>query len=107
LRIQYDVYCYIGKNITMQVLTEGGAVQVYGSGTDGGQKADNRYKDMHYMVYHDDAVEEISVDYALAEGGWYNLGRYYYSKDTAKVVLTNKSKDKIVIGDAIRWVMHN
>jgi len=65
---------------------------------------DNAYKDMHYKIYHDQGVDDITLDYAKADGGWNNLGRFYLSGDTAKVVLTNKSTGRIVIGDAIKWV---
>ena len=61
------------------------------------------YQDMHYKIYHDQGVEEITVDYENAEGGWNNLGRYYLS-DTAKIELTNQSQGKVVIGDAVKWV---
>ena len=59
---------------------------------------------MHYKVYHDEGVDDISIDYLHAEGGWNNLGRFYLSHDSAKVELTNKSSGRIVIGDAIKWV---
>ena len=62
---------------------------------------------MHYKVYHDDGMEEITVDYEKAESGWNILGRYYLSRDTAKVMLTNLTTGKTVIGDAIKWVKQN
>jgi hypothetical protein len=73
----------------------------------GDQKEDSPYKDMHYKIYHDEGEEEITLEYENAEGGWNNLGRYYLSSDTAKVVLTNQSAGRIVIGDAIKWVKQN
>jgi hypothetical protein len=96
----YDVYCYIGKKVNR--------VSKTGDGTgEEGQGGDSPYKDMHYKVYHDEGVDDISVDFAQADGGWNNLGRFYLSKDSAKVVLTNKSSGRIVIGDAVRWVKQN
>ena len=68
---------------------------------------ENQIKDLHFKVYHDEGVEDISIDYEQAEGGWNNLGRFYLSKDSAKVVLTNKSAGRMVIGDAIKWVKQN
>ena len=62
---------------------------------------------MHYKIYHDEGVEEITVDFENAEAGWNNLGRYYISSDSAKVELTNQSAGRMVIGDAIRWVKEN
>jgi hypothetical protein len=71
---------------------------------DEGSRGDSPYKDMHYKVYHDEGVDDISIDFEHADAGWNNLGRFYLSHDSAKVVLTNKTAGRIVIGDAIRWV---
>jgi hypothetical protein len=91
----YDIYCYIGKTTESVVKTDG-EQDDFGRGN-------GPYKDMHYKVYHDEGVEDIEIDYNAAEGGWNNLGRFYLSKDSAKVELTNKSTGRIVIGDAIKW----
>ena len=106
----YDVYCYIGKTGNRMVVrtgvSTGGAPPpppVPGSGSGG----DNVYQDMHYKVYHDEGVEEITVDFENAEAGWNMLGRYYLSPDSAKVELTNQSSGRMVIGDAIKWVKAN
>jgi hypothetical protein len=91
----YDISCYVGKAVNR------------GSGSDNQeerQREESPYKDMHYKVYHSEGVEEITLDYENAEGEWNYLGRYYLRADTAKVVLTNKSSGRLVIGDAIRWV---
>ena len=72
-----------------------------------GSQRDSQIKDLHYKVYHDDGVEEISIDYDHADGGWNSLGRFHLSHDSAKVVLTNKSSGRMVIGDAIKWVKQN
>lgn len=107
----YDVYCYIGKLITGSV-TVGGqrGGQGGGQGGSGGpvaSKEESSYKDMHYKIYHDEGVEEITVDFENAEGGWNKLGQYYLSPDSAKVELTNQSAGRIVLGDAIKWVKVN
>jgi hypothetical protein len=102
----YDIYCYIGKTTDRMMIRTGGGPG--GSGNQSSEpKEDSQYKDMHYKIYHDEGVEEITLDYENAEGGWNSLGRYYLSPDTAKVVLTNLSAGKIVIGDAIKWVKQN
>lgn len=98
----YDVYCYIGKAADR--------IQVKGGEQDENQEDsghNNQIKDLHYKVYHDDGVDDISIDFDHAEGGWNNLGRFYLSHDSAKVVLTNKSSGRMVIGDAIKWVKQN
>jgi len=113
----YDVYCYIGKQVDRMMIRAGRAAGQGGPGGPGGaggpvgpmgnQPAESPYKDMHYKIYHDEGVEEITLDYENAEGGWNSLGRYYMSPDTAKVVLSNQSAGKMVIGDAIKWVKQN
>ncbi|MGQ9619541.1 MAG: golvesin C-terminal-like domain-containing protein [Bacteroidales bacterium] len=70
-----------------------------------GRRAENPYKDFHFKVYHDDGVDEIVVDYESADPGWNKLGTYYLSPDTVKVELTNKSEGRVVIGDAVKWVI--
>jgi flagellar biogenesis protein FliO len=100
----YDIYCYVGKTVEKMMIRGAG-----GPGNPDGipEGEDHPYKDMHYKIYHDEGVEEITLDYENAEGGWNSLGRYYLSADTAKVVLTNKSAGRLVIGDAIKWVKQN
>lgn len=92
----YDVYCFVGKALNS---SKQRAVQ-QGQGRQGEQV----FKDMHYKVYHDEGMEDVTLDYENADGGWNNLGRFYLSADSAKVVLTNQSTGRMVIGDAIRWV---
>jgi len=105
----YDIYCFIGKTADRMVVrtgTSGGAPPPPPppGGESGGE---NGFKDMHYKIYHDEGVEEITVDFENAEAGWNMLGRYYLSPDSAKVELTNQSSGRMVIGDAIKWVKVN
>jgi hypothetical protein len=94
----YDVYCYVGKVADRMTIRSGG-----GENEDGDQN-DNSYKDMHYKIYHDQGIDDVTLDYEHSDGGWNNLGRFYLSADTARVVLTNQSSGRFVIGDAIKWV---
>jgi len=99
----YNIYCYIGKAADrMRVRTNRGAEAAAGS-MDDQSREETQFKDMHYKIYHDEGVEEITLDYENADGGWNSLGRFYLSADTSKVVLTNQSEGKAVIGDAIKW----
>jgi hypothetical protein len=101
----YDIYSYIGKSPERMMIRGQG-----GPGNPDGMpegEAPSQYKDMHYRIYHDEGIENITLDYEKAENGWNNLGRFYLSPDTAKVDLTNQSAGKIVIGDAIKWVKQN
>lgn len=98
----YDIYTYIGK------ISERATVKTGTSGADeqmDDQERAGDYKDLHFKIYHDQGVEEITVDYGNADPGWNKLGTYYMSSDTAKVVLTNQSSGRIVIGDAVKWVL--
>jgi len=101
----YDVYCYIGKTAERMMIRTGRPGGPGGPGGSGDNpQGESPYKDMHYKIFHDEGVEDISLDYEKAVGGWNNLGRFYLSPDTARVTLTNQSSGRIVIGDAIRWV---
>ena len=98
----YDIYCYVGKIADRMTIR-----QDRGAGPTGGdreQQEESRFKDFHYKVYHDEGSDEITLDYQNADAGWNSLGRYYLSPDTAKVVLSNQSSGRLVIGDAIKWV---
>jgi len=68
---------------------------------------ENVYKDLHFKIYHDEGMEEITLDFDNSEPGWNMLGRYYISSDSAKVELSNKSTGRMVIGDAVKWVKVN
>jgi hypothetical protein len=112
----YDVFCFIGKTADRMMIRAGG----FGGGArtggaqgptgGGGQSRDGSgppsppYKEFHYKIYHEGGSEEISLDYTNAENGWNKLGTYYLNSDTAKVVLSNLSSGRAVIGDAIKWV---
>jgi hypothetical protein len=98
----YDVYCYIGKTGGKITVSNGGAGAPPPPDNESDEK--NMYKELHYRIFSDAGVDEIAVDYDNAENGWNSLGRYHLSADSAKVMLTNKSAGKIVIGDAVKWV---
>ncbi|MCJ7446726.1 MAG: hypothetical protein MUO72_03445 [Bacteroidales bacterium] len=98
----YDIYCFIGKTGAREVIRTGSADAPPPPGAE--PQGESPYQDMHYKIYHDEGMEEITVDYENAEPGWNNLGQYYLSPDSAKIVLTNQSAGRIVIGDAIKWV---
>ena len=49
-----------------------------------------------YTIHHDDGEDHPAVDIKNTDGGWVELGAYYFSPDTAKVELTNKTEASIV-----------
>jgi len=61
-------------------------------------------KDLNYEIYHNDGAERVKIDFDKSEEGWNVLGTYYFSEGKVKVVLTDKTKGKLVLADAIRWV---
>ncbi len=100
----YDIYCYIGKSADRMVVRSGGGPPPPPGETPQG---DNQFKDLHYLIYHDEGTEDISIDFGNAEPGWNLLGRYYISSDSARVEMTNQSAGRVVIGDAVKWVRAN
>jgi hypothetical protein len=103
----YDIYCYAGKTADRLTVRRSGGAGAGGPEEQQGQgreQEEGRFKDFHFKIYHDEGVEEITFDYDKADAEWNNLGRYYLSGDTAKVILSNQSSGRLVIGDAIKWV---
>ena len=58
----------------------------------------------NFTIYGDDGPEEAALDVQSAEGGWVNLGSYYFSPDTAKIELSNKTQQRMVFADAVKLV---
>jgi hypothetical protein len=94
----YDIYAYIPKEGSQQFSRQG-------QGGNNPEQRESLFRDLHFTVYHDDGTEELTVDFENAEQGWNKLGTYYLSPDTVKVSLSNKTEGRMVIGDAIRWVL--
>jgi hypothetical protein len=83
----YEVYCYFGA--------------VRSPRSRRGQKEAGEYR---FIVYHDDGIDEASLDVTQAEHGWNFLGSYYMSSGQSKVELTNESQSDLVFADAIKWI---
>lgn len=60
----------------------------------------------HFIIHHGEGTDEALLDRDNAVKGWNFLGTYYFNRDTAKVELTNESKGRSVLADAIKWVKH-
>ncbi len=99
----YNIYSYVGKTIDRMTVKNGSGTGTSGDSS-GEKEKDNTYKDMHYKIYNEQGIDDVTLDYENAEGGWNNLGQFWLRADTSKVVLTNKSTGRLVIGDAIKWV---
>ena len=58
----------------------------------------------NFTIYGDDGPEEAALDVQAAESGWNHLGSYYFSPDTAKIQLSNKTQLRMVFADAVKLV---
>jgi len=82
----YEVFSYIVKNRR---------------GRHDNQDAGGEYT---YTIKHKEGKEEVVVDLKTAEDGWNSLGSFYFSGDTVKVELGNKSSAQVVVADAVKLV---
>jgi len=57
-----------------------------------------------YTVFHNGEKEEVVLDLKTIDNGWNSLGTFYFSGDSARVVLGNKSAAQVVVADAIKLV---
>jgi hypothetical protein len=86
----YDIYTYMFRKEDLWQSRRRGSQISYG--------------DYNYIVYHTAGSDEVTIDADRARQGWNYLGTYFFSQDSAKVVLTDKSKGRVIIADAIKWV---
>ena len=93
---RYDIYCY-----TPELRQFGGMMRM---GRGDHNRRDANIDDLNFLIYHDDGVDETSIDVQGAQEEWSYLGTYYLSQGTAKVELTDKSKGRVVFADAVKWV---
>lgn len=59
---------------------------------------------LSFMVYHEDGVENVSLDLQDAEEGWNLLGSYRLAAGPAHVELSDRGSGRTVIADAVKWV---
>jgi hypothetical protein len=66
---------------------------------------EQKFGSNHFLIHHDDGVEETELDLNGAEEGWNFLGSYYISAGETSVEMTNKSGESgFVTADAVKWV---
>jgi len=65
---------------------------------------DNEEKLYYYTVAHDGGEETIPVDVKEYPRDWVRLGEFYFSPDTARIQLSNKTKARTVIADAVKLI---
>jgi len=81
----YEVFSYLTKNRR---------------GRRDNQDAPGEYS---YTIYSE-KKEEVMIDLKTIDNGWNSLGSFYFSGDTAKVELGNKTSTQVVVADAIKLV---
>ena len=69
-------------------------------GRRGGQDNDGEYT---YIIFGE-SREEVMIDLKTVDEGWNSLGTFYFSGDTVKVELGNKTAAQVVVADAIKLV---
>ncbi len=82
----YEVFSYIAKNRR---------------GRRDNQETSGEYT---YTINHGQGKEEVVVDLKTADDGWNSLGSFYFTGDTVKVELGNKSAAQVVVADAVKLV---
>lgn len=83
----YEVFSYITR--------------IRRGGRQNNQDASGEYT---YTIFHDGEKENVVIDLKTIDDGWNSLGSFYFSGDTVKVELGNKSAAQVVIADAIKLV---
>ncbi len=85
----YDIYYYVSK--IAPPWRHPGEEQEFGSN--------------HFLIHHDDGMEETEIDLNGATEGWNFLGSYYLTAGETVVEMTNKSGEgRFVTADAVKWV---
>ncbi len=82
----YDVYAYIYK-------------------PGRGPGRDRNPGEYHFTIHNDEGAETTSLDVRSAEDGWNHLGGFYFSADSALVELTNENEGRVVVADAIKFIL--
>jgi len=94
----YNVYVYIGQ-------PEDRRSRRPGQGGGGDSQNNNKERLWQYYVTHPAETEEVLFDLNDAQAGWNLLGTYYFENtDTARVMLTNLTKERNIVADAVKWV---
>lgn len=83
----YEVFSYITR--------------IRRGGRQNNQDASGEYT---YTIFHDGEKENVVIDLKTIDDGWNSLGSFYFSGDTVKVELGNKSAAQVVIADAIKLI---
>ncbi|HKL38799.1 MAG TPA: hypothetical protein VJ876_07870 [Bacteroidales bacterium] len=68
------------------------------------RRDNNRKIQYHYTVFHDEGEETISVEVEDNQGDWVSLGTFYFSPDSARIQISNQTKGRVVVADAVKLI---
>jgi len=63
-----------------------------------------RYGTNQFLIEHEDGVEQVELDLDAGENGWNHLGSYYLREGRNTVEVTNETRKRFVLADAMKWV---
>lgn len=72
-----------------------------------GRRDEDSNDQYNYTIYNDDGKDQQSVELKNIDGGWTEIGSYHFSRGSAKVELSNLSKSRTVIADAVKLIKEN
>ncbi len=72
-----------------------------------GRRDDDSNDQYNYTIFNDDGKEQQAIELKNIDGGWTEIGSYHFSRGSAKVELSNLSKSRTVIADAVKLVKEN
>ena len=91
----YDVYCYSTDYASLMA----GRWRRHGR-----NRHSNLIGDFHYTIHSDAGADEVTVEMGNSIVDWTLLGSYYFSKGAVVIELSNKSKGKAVVADAVKLI---
>ncbi len=116
-QIRSAYYCKGGtgdrKAIWSVPIKEGGYYKVYAYipkirfGMRGDQNQNQPEETYDFSVTHDDGVDHPTVKPDQRESLWIEVGTYHFSSDSAKIELSNNSKARFVLADAVKLIKEN
>lgn len=92
---QYDLFYWVYKPDELR--------RRRGGGRRGGRNGSGD-AEYHFKVKYDGHDDDAYIDLQQSEEGWSELGTFFFSNDTVKVVLSNDTKLRSVTADAVKIV---
>ncbi|MFH1843349.1 MAG: hypothetical protein ABIF77_09075 [bacterium] len=70
----------------------------------GWERSSAEFGTNQFLIDHEDGVEQVELDLDAAENGWNHLGSYYFRAGVNTVEITNETRKRFVLADAMKWV---